>query len=150
MGVSRVCQFPRKMNKVLRYSHFRVLFCFSNCKDLAYDFWEKRAPLVLRWCLRYRSRQEMAIDIIFFQSRSQCLPLPYDIPARRSLTCLKTSAQNILLHTYICMDMNITFILHLLPLPLTLTLYLSSGNTFQMYPILLRSPLYQRQSHFAS
>lgn len=85
------------------------------------------------------------MDIISFQSHSQCLPLPCDPPARRSLTCLKTSAQNILLHTYICTDMNITFSLHSLPLSLTLTLYLSSGNTFQMYPVLLRRPLYQRQ-----
>lgn len=115
-----ICQFPRKMNsfKELMYLGFRTLLCFSNCKDVGSDFWKKRVLPVMEWCLWYTKMRNSHWRHLFPVS-IQCLTLLCNI-LKRSLTCMKTFAQNHLKHFLShlhFMDMNIIFGLHLLFFP---------------------------------
>lgn len=112
---------PQENERSAQAFTFRTVFCASKCKDVTYYFCKKHVRPVLRWCLQYRSRWEMTIDIIVLQSHNQCSPLLYDITTRRSPTYLEASAQqSILLHVSVCVDMNVTLSLHLFLLHLTL------------------------------
>lgn len=70
---------PQENERSAQAFAFRTVFCASKCKDVTYYFCKKHVRPVLRWCLQYRSRWEMTIDIIVLQSHNQCSPLLYDI-----------------------------------------------------------------------
>ena len=101
----------------------RALLCLSNCKHLAYGFWEKHVPRC--WSGIYTVDQDGKRQLTSFFRLTLGVRLSCDIPARRNRTCLKTLLSCLrLCKCESCIQLTSIFFI------LTLTLCLSPGNTF--------------------